>query len=277
MTLNTLQRLAENAAVSAGKTILQKQQQELQITIKNGGESLASQVLTDADIASQQIILDALAPTLSKYNLGLLTEESEDDQSRFSKDYFWCIDPLDGTLPFTEGKDGFAVSIALISKDGTAVLGVVYDPKHQQLFTANVHSTLLLNDAPITKNRDANQFYWNMDRSLLKTDDFKAFRKKVEQHCLTYNLELIETNHQGAVMNACSLLQCTNGIYFKPPKTNLGGGSIWDYAASSCLFHLANHTATSFNGSALKLNEQSTFMNEQGVMFSVGNGLDIRW
>ena len=51
----------------------------------------------------------------------VLTEETEDDGGRLRADYFWCVDPLDGTLPFIEGRPGSAVSIALIARDGTPV------------------------------------------------------------------------------------------------------------------------------------------------------------
>ena len=52
---------------------------------------------------------------------------------RLELNYFWCIDPLDGTLPFIEGKVGYAVSIGLVSRDGTPLIGVVCDPYHQTL------------------------------------------------------------------------------------------------------------------------------------------------
>ena len=56
-----------------------------------------------------------------RYDLALLTEELEDDGSRHVKDYFWCIDPIDGTLPFTQKKPGYGVSIALVARDGASV------------------------------------------------------------------------------------------------------------------------------------------------------------
>lgn len=43
------------------------------------------------------------------------------------QDYFWLVDPLDGTREFIEGSNDFTVNIALIHK-GAPVLGVVYLP-----------------------------------------------------------------------------------------------------------------------------------------------------
>ena len=68
--------------------------------------------------------------------MGLISEELKDDSSRFENEFYWCIDPLDGTLPFTEQVDGYAVSIALVSREGIPVLGVVYNPEKNDLYTA---------------------------------------------------------------------------------------------------------------------------------------------
>ena len=75
-----------------------------EIVVKNkpSGSSRASQIVTEVDLMSQEMILKHIHPTCEEYDLGLLIEESNDDLSRFEKDYFWCIDPLDGTLPFVE-------------------------------------------------------------------------------------------------------------------------------------------------------------------------------
>ena len=64
-----------------------------------------------------------------KYDFGILTEETPDNGSRLVKDYFWCVDPLDGTLPFTEGTPGYSVSIALVSKSGRITSYNVCDTK----------------------------------------------------------------------------------------------------------------------------------------------------
>ncbi|MDF3128359.1 inositol monophosphatase family protein [Kiritimatiellaeota bacterium B1221] len=80
--------------------------------------SLASAVVSELDREAQDLILTELEESVGRFDLGILAEESEDSQDRFEKEYFWCIDPLDGTLPFLEGKTGYAVSIALLSREG---------------------------------------------------------------------------------------------------------------------------------------------------------------
>jgi 3'-phosphoadenosine 5'-phosphosulfate (PAPS) 3'-phosphatase len=46
-----------------------------------------------------------------------------------NKDYFWCIDPLDGTLPFIEGLTGYAVSVALVARNGKPLLSAIFLPE----------------------------------------------------------------------------------------------------------------------------------------------------
>jgi len=97
---------ATGAALEAGKLITSYREREVKVLHKEAGDTLASQVVTEVDELSQQLILQALAPSTERYDLALLTEESEDDGSRFVQDAFWCIDPMDGTLPFTQGIPG---------------------------------------------------------------------------------------------------------------------------------------------------------------------------
>ncbi|MEM7650464.1 MAG: 3'(2'),5'-bisphosphate nucleotidase CysQ [Pseudomonadota bacterium] len=49
-------------------------------------------------------------------------------------EYFWLVDPLDGTKEFIGGSDEFTVNIALI-KNGVPVLGVVYAPAKGEMYS----------------------------------------------------------------------------------------------------------------------------------------------
>ena len=60
----------------------------------------------------------------------------------------WIIDPLDGTVNFAYGLPYFAVSIALTIA-GERVVGVVYDPSRDELFSARRGEGALLNGQPI--------------------------------------------------------------------------------------------------------------------------------
>jgi 3'(2'), 5'-bisphosphate nucleotidase len=81
--------------------------------------------LTLADKKAHHIISETLAST----NLPILSEEGKSIPyaERKSWEYFWMVDPLDGTKEFLKRNDEFTVNIALINK-GVPVLGVVSVP-----------------------------------------------------------------------------------------------------------------------------------------------------
>jgi len=89
--------------------------------------------LTEADLASHQVIVEALA----KFNLPILSEEGKNIpyEERKYWEYYWCIDPIDGTKEFIKKNGEFTINIALIHKD-TAVLGVVYAPVLEDMYMA---------------------------------------------------------------------------------------------------------------------------------------------
>ena len=126
--IDALCKLAIEAAKSAGALISSYQNKSIEVLKKNTGDSYASQVVTEVDFKSQELILNILKPSIHQFDLAILSEEIQDTKNRLKKNYFWCIDPLDGTLPFTEGLSGYAVSIALIALNGEPQIGVVYDP-----------------------------------------------------------------------------------------------------------------------------------------------------
>ncbi|MDX2226377.1 MAG: inositol monophosphatase family protein [Verrucomicrobiae bacterium] len=60
----------------------------------------------------------------------------------------WIIDPLDGTVNFSYGLPHFAVSIGM-EKMGEMVVGVIYDPMRDELFTAQKGGPAQLNGRDI--------------------------------------------------------------------------------------------------------------------------------
>lgn len=56
----------------------------------------------------------------------------------------WILDPIDGTTNFIHGIPAFAISIAFLDR-GEARFAAVYDPIHDELFTAERNAGLWLN------------------------------------------------------------------------------------------------------------------------------------
>ena len=60
----------------------------------------------------------------------------------------WVIDPIDGTHNFLTGVPFWCVSLALVA-DGESVLGIVFDPLADELFSARHGAGTLLNGIPV--------------------------------------------------------------------------------------------------------------------------------
>ncbi len=274
--LTELADLAMVAATEAGQMIARSRPQNIQH--KEGADSMASQVVTEVDRQSEDLILEILSPTLERFDLGLLAEEHDDNGSRFDADHFWCIDPLDGTLPFIEGIPGYAVSIALVDKAGTPWIGVVFDPVEATLYHAIRGSGAFRNRQPwvIDPQPASEVLSVFADRSLVIADEgdlFDDLERVAHDRDLT-GLQLHTTG--GAVMNACQALANGPACYFKFPKP-VGGGSLWDFAATACLAQEVRAVATDIHGDPLDLNRAgSTFMNHRGVLFATDEALAQR-
>jgi 3'(2'), 5'-bisphosphate nucleotidase len=109
-------------AKEAGNAIMQVYSQDFKVEYKQD-----SSPLTLADKKANNIIETGLNKLI--VNLPILSEEGENTpyEERKYWEYFWLVDPLDGTKEFVKKNGEFTVNIALIHKD-TPVLGVVYAP-----------------------------------------------------------------------------------------------------------------------------------------------------
>ena len=272
--LLSLHEFAISAATEAGRLIADHANKAVAVQHKSGGDSLASQVVTEVDLLSEAVILKWLQPTCEPYGLALLTEESIDDRARLERDYFWCIDPLDGTLSFIESTPGYSVSIALVSRAGVPVIGVVYDPVTHTLYSAIQGQGVWRNGQPwapdFNTSMAAKRLSVVCDLSLLKRQNYPQIRQALESFGDRSGFSELKTIESGgAVMSACHVIENQPACYFKRPKPETGGGCLWDFAATAAIFHELGAVVTDFYGEPLELNRaDSTYMNHRGVMYA---------
>ena len=269
MNFEALLDLAIEAARAAGKIIQAHAHLEMDFEEKVGGSSRASQVLTEVDKAAERAIIEILSPSMERYDLALLAEETADDGSRFEKDFFWCIDPMDGTLAFLEKRPDYAVSIALVTKDGQAKIGVVYDPSRDNLYQALQGQGAYKNGQPWSLAKANSYLSYVSDHSLEKS----VGAEKIQSIITTKQKELglSETrilSGGGLVINAMRCAENKPAFMLKIPKPSPGCGSIWDYAATVCICLELGMRVEAFSGGPLELNHRGgSFMNEGGMVF----------
>jgi len=125
-------RIEEITAIAkkAGDAIMQIYEKEFHIGYKDD-----TSPLTEADTLSNHIICSMLETRFP--NIPLLSEENKEIpyEKRKTWEYYWCIDPIDGTKEFIKKNGEFTINIALIHKN-TPVLGVVYAPALAEMYYA---------------------------------------------------------------------------------------------------------------------------------------------
>ncbi len=258
-----LVEVAQTACVEAGKLVRSYWRTEFEISSKEGSTP-SSSVVTEVDLLSQKTIVSILQAGMDAYDLGLLAEEDDDDKSRLEKEFFWAVDPLDGTLQFSEGKPGFAVTVALVHKTGAPIIGVVYDPVEGTLYHAVRGQGAFRDNRPIRLDKagvDGGPIHAFVDRSMKHAPNLADLEKKFAIHFTG-----------GAVMNAINVMLHRNACYFKYPKKEKGGCAIWDMAAVSLILEETGGVMTNINGDSLSFNNPETiYFNKEGFI-ACGNG-----
>lgn len=108
--------------------------------------------VSEVDIAVDQFLkaeLKRLDP-----DAGWLSEETADNAERLMRPRVWVVDPIDGTRDYVRGRDGWAVSIALV-EGGRATLAVLDAPARDEHWRASRGSGAWRNDAAISASTRA--------------------------------------------------------------------------------------------------------------------------
>ena len=131
--------IAKSAALEAGKYLLINQGKELKI-LHDAGRDIKLQL----DIDTENIIKKNIS---SQSEFPILGEETgfTDDVGEF----YWVVDPLDGTSNFLRDIPISCVSIALM-QNLTPILGVIYDFNHDDLYFGHQNSKAFLNQEQIS-------------------------------------------------------------------------------------------------------------------------------
>lgn len=125
--------IAIEASIEAGKEILKVYETDDFQEEKKADDS----PLTLADKNAHNKIVSFLEKT----NIPILSEEGQHlpYEERKKWDYFWLVDPLDGTKEFIKRNGEFTVNIALVKKD-TPVASVIYVPITKTLYFADTET-----------------------------------------------------------------------------------------------------------------------------------------
>jgi 3'(2'), 5'-bisphosphate nucleotidase len=212
-------------AKQAGKEILKIYEKDFSVSYKDDKSPL-----TEADNKSNNIIINQLTKLYP--NIPILSEESRDIsyEERKNWEYFWLVDPLDGTKEFIKKNGEFTINMALIHKN-KSILGVVYIPAKDILYYAKegFGSFKQEKDNESIKlekkeKQDKEKLIIVASRSHFtkETEDFVNEKKKEYK-----KVELISS---GSSLKLCLVAECKADIY---PR--LGSTMEWDTAAAHAI------------------------------------------
>jgi myo-inositol-1(or 4)-monophosphatase len=115
-----------------------------------------TELVTEADPMCQQIIISHIRKSFPGHGIlaeegpqGAMLVEPPADQS----DVWWIIDPIDGTNNYAHGLLSFCVSIGVFH-NGMPVVGVIYDPNTDSMFTAAQDMPACCDNRPIHAGQD---------------------------------------------------------------------------------------------------------------------------
>ena len=106
-------------------------------------------LVTEYDVKVQSLLQKRLKEILP--NASFLGEEGTHNYQKDS--YCFVCDPIDGTTNFVKGFNFSAVSVALL-KDGSPILGVIYNPYLDEIFCAEKGCGATLNGLAIHTTND---------------------------------------------------------------------------------------------------------------------------
>ena len=135
-------------ALKAGEIIMEIYKKDFSIEYKDDKSPL-----TEADLKSNELICNELNRLYS--NIPIMSEENKQVSYDTRKDweYYFCVDPIDGTKEFIKKNDEFTINIALIYKN-RPILGVVYAPALNDLYWADgKNSYKNMNKLPLNINQ----------------------------------------------------------------------------------------------------------------------------
>lgn len=223
--------VAREAALAAGKLLRENISGMREISYKGD-----INLVTEMDILSERVIVKIVHGSFPEHDI--IAEE--ETNIRKGSGFTWIIDPLDGTTNYAHGYPCFCVSIAL-EQEREIVLGVVYDPMRDELFSAQKGQGAFLNAKPVHVSSVD-----KLDYGLLATGfpyDRKVSKKNNVGYFHDFLMASQEVRRDGAAaLDLCSVA-CGRFDGFWELKLKP-----WDVAAGSLMVREAGGMVSDFTG-----------------------------
>lgn len=206
--------------------------------------------LTEADTKANEIICKRLQELYP--NIPLMSEENKEVPFEVRKnwEYYWCIDPIDGTKEFIKKNNEFTINIALIHKD-TPVLGVVYAPAIDEMYSAKKDFGAFKNGMklPLFVNNEP-------QRKLSVVASKSHLSEETQAFIDALKTDEIEQVSKGSSLKLCMVAEGVADIYPRLAPT-----MEWDTAAADAVVREAHRMTYQFESNEPMVYNKQNLLN----------------
>ncbi len=240
---------AEKAARKAGEIILTAFR-NVQIHQK-----ASNNLVTEADLSAEKAIREIILEAFPEHKI---LGEEEGGVLDLHAENLWIVDPLDGTNNYAHGLTQFGVSIAYAEK-GTVKIGCIFDPVHEELFTAELGKGAYVNGNKIEASDRG------IEEAIISTG-FYYERGNMVKRTLNAIDYLFENNIRGirrygaACLDICSVAAGRLDAYF---ELKLGP---WDFAAGLLIASEAGALCSDDRGNPMSLESETYIFANKKVL-----------
>ena len=219
---------------NAGKIVLSAHNQETSVTAKEGKKNF----VTKYDVAVQDFLFNELSKSFP--DAEFVGEEGENNLK--SSALRFIIDPIDGTTNFMQDYRCSCISVALC-KGNDVIVGVVYNPYTNEVFSAEKGNGAYLNGKPINVSdrplSDGLALFGTSPYHPENTDETFALLRKV----FDFSRDIRRSG--SAAYDICTVACGRCEIFFEK------GLQPWDIAAGTLILKEAGGVALNYQGKAI--------------------------
>jgi myo-inositol-1(or 4)-monophosphatase len=239
MNASPLLSIMTRAVLKSAKSLVRDfgEVEKLQISKKG-----ASNFVTSSDLRTEKLLVEELSRARPKF--GFLTEESGIIEGQ-EKTHRFVIDPIDGTTNFMRAIPYFCVSVAaqqMTESGWESIAGVIYDPIHDELFTAEKNQGATVNNYKLRVARREEDFVFSTSSPRKYREGYTEILARFER-----------VTDQGAVLR-CSGSAALDLAYVAAGRldgTWYHNLNSWDMAAGELIVREAGGVVSTMEGGKL--------------------------
>lgn len=243
---DAVKKLALRCAREAGELSRERLKRPFAVEFKTS----ASDLVTAIDKEVEQYVVEMIRQQFPDH--GILGEEGSGKQGDGPEETLWIIDPIDGTTNLVHQQINYAISIAVYHR-GEGVIGVIYDPSREEMFTAVKGEGAFLNQRRLQLHKSV-----KLEEALLCTSVF--WNKRAEQIGIDQLVKQLASRVRGMRLLGSAALELA---YVAAGRLD-GYVSLslhpWDFAAGKIIVEEAGGIVTQITGKPLHHTQNSSVL-----------------